>query len=167
MKFEIPETEDIKLDMTAMIDIVFQLLVFFVMTFKVVSMEGDFNIRMPLASKSADDLDRVLPDLINVKLNAGQNGNISSVEIDGTTIVGATVDEMFEKLTDEIETRLARSANPDTAKETEVEFDIEFNLKYGYTVRGIEAVSGRKNPDGSVTKLIEKIKFKDNSSQGG
>jgi hypothetical protein len=61
---------------------------------------------------------------------------------------------------------LASSANPDTANETEVEFDIEFNLKYGDTVRGIEAVSGRKNPDGSVTKLIEKIKFKDNSSQG-
>ena len=42
--------EKIELQMTPMIDIVFQLLVFFIMTFKIVSMEGDFNIRMPAAS---------------------------------------------------------------------------------------------------------------------
>ena len=42
--------EKIELQMTPMIDIVFQLLVFFIMTFKIVSMEGDFNIRMPAAA---------------------------------------------------------------------------------------------------------------------
>ena len=39
--------EKIELQMTPMIDIVFQLLVFFIMTFNVVAQEGDFNIRMP------------------------------------------------------------------------------------------------------------------------
>ena len=34
------EGEKIELQMTPMIDIVFQLLVFFIMTFKIVSMEG-------------------------------------------------------------------------------------------------------------------------------
>lgn len=167
MKFEIPETDDIKLDMTAMIDIVFQLLVFFVMTFKVVAMEGDFSIRMPLASTEAIDLDVVPPDVILVKLRAGENGNISGVEVDGTTIAGNSDEEMFEKLTDLIRVRITGAANPDAGQKPEVEFDIDFNLKYRFTVRGIEAVSGRKNPDGSVEKLIEKIKFKDNSKQGG
>jgi hypothetical protein len=74
---------------------------------------------------------------------------------------------MFGTLTDRIEGLLAGAANPEEAKKTEVEFDIEFNLRYKYTVRGIEAVSGRVNPDGTVTKLIEKIKFKDNSRGGG
>ena len=75
MQMSISEPEEIKINMTAMIDIVFQLLVFFIMTFKVVAMEGDFNIKMPLASESADSLDEELPDLITVRLEAGENGN--------------------------------------------------------------------------------------------
>ena len=45
--------EKIELQMTPMIDIVFQLLVFFIMTFKIVAQEGDFNVKMPLASANA------------------------------------------------------------------------------------------------------------------
>ena len=45
------EGADTRLSMTPMIDIVFQLLVFFVMTYKVTVMEGDFNIKMPRAAE--------------------------------------------------------------------------------------------------------------------
>ena len=37
-------------NMTPMIDIVFQLLTFFIMTLKIATQEGDFNIKMPLAA---------------------------------------------------------------------------------------------------------------------
>ena len=43
----------ITLQTTPMIDIVFQLLVFFIMSFKIVLPEGDFNIRMPLPADEA------------------------------------------------------------------------------------------------------------------
>jgi biopolymer transport protein ExbD len=46
------KNEKVEIPMTPMIDIVFQLLVFFIMTFKIVSQEGDFNIKMPLAAPS-------------------------------------------------------------------------------------------------------------------
>ena len=53
MQMSISEPEEIKINMTAMIDIVFQLLVVFIMTFKVVAMEGDFNIKLTyLGSKN-------------------------------------------------------------------------------------------------------------------
>lgn len=42
--------DKVLIDMTPLIDIVFQLLTFFVMTLKVASLEGDFNIKMPLAN---------------------------------------------------------------------------------------------------------------------
>ena len=35
----------------------------------------------------------------------------------------------------------------------------------GYTVRAIEAVSGKQLADGNVKKLVENIKLKDNSQQ--
>ena len=45
--------QKVELQMTPMIDIVFQLLIFFIITFKIVAPEGDFNIKMPLAAPSA------------------------------------------------------------------------------------------------------------------
>lgn len=159
MQMSISEPEEIKINMTAMIDIVFQLLVFFIMTFKVVAMEGDFNIKMPLASESADSLDEELPDLITVRLEAGENGNISSIIVDDSeTLREAT---MFPDLTNIVEERLAVDGDPEQASETEVEFDIAYNLKYSYTVKAIEAVSGKVLPDGAVKTLIKKVKFKD------
>ena len=44
--------EKIELQMVPMIDIVFQMLIFFVMTFKIAVPEGDFNITMPINAPS-------------------------------------------------------------------------------------------------------------------
>ncbi|MDB4372883.1 biopolymer transporter ExbD [bacterium] len=159
MQMSISEPEEIKINMTAMIDIVFQLLVFFIMTFKVVAMEGDFNIKMPLASESADSLDEELPDLITVRLEAGENGNISSIIVDDSeTLREAT---MFPDLTNIVEERLAADGDPEQGSETEVEFDIAYNLKYSYTVKAIGAVSGKVLKNGDIKTLVKKVKFKD------
>jgi biopolymer transport protein ExbD len=164
MKMETSQAEDIKLNMTAMIDIVFQLLVFFIMTFKVVAMEGDFNIKMPLASESVSSMDDEIPDIVIIQLTAGQNGNIAGIVVDDNESFNEAT--MFQDLTDLIEQRLAGENDPESGSETEVEFDIAYNLKYSYTVKAIEAVSGRVNADGSVKKLIQKVKFKDNKKGG-
>ena len=110
MRMDISEPEEIKLNMTAMIDIVFQLLVFFILTFKVVAMEGDFNVKMPLATENADSLDQELPDLITVRLLAGENGRIASIIVDDNeTLSEAT---MYQDLTKIVEERLAGEGNP-------------------------------------------------------
>ena len=44
------EDQKISIDMTPMIDIVFQLLSFFIFTLKISAQEGDFMIKMPLAA---------------------------------------------------------------------------------------------------------------------
>ena len=164
MRLEVSKPEEIKLNMTAMIDIVFQLLVFFIMTFKIVTMEGDFNIKMPLASDQAESIDEVLPELITIKLRAGQNGNIASIVVDDAEVLEDNT--MYLDLTNLVEKRVAGEGNPEAGTETEVEFDIDYGLKYSFTVKAIEAVSGSVQPDGTVKKLIEKVKFKD-ARQGG
>lgn len=164
MRLEGSQPEDVKLNMTAMIDIVFQLLVFFIMTFKVVSMEGDFNVKMPLAGESADSIDTELPELISVRLRAGENGNIASIIVDDSQTLADNT--MFVDLTEIVEEKLAGEGNPESNAETEVEFDIDYGLKYSFTVQAIEAVSGRVQSDGTVKKLIEKVKFKDSKAGG-
>lgn len=170
MKYEPTENEDIKLNMTSMIDIVFQLLVFFILTFKVVVQEGDYNVRMPLAAITEEDtMDDDQPELIRVLLRAGESGAISTIEVDDEvevkTLVGDNVVELYTQLNDYIDAKVSAGGDPEDGVDTEVEFDIDSNLKYGYTVRAIEAVSGKQLADGNVKKLVENIKLKDNSKQ--
>jgi biopolymer transport protein ExbD len=154
------ETEEIKLNMTSMIDIVFQLLVFFVMTFKVVDYEGDFSIKMPVSGPTNQEISLDVPDVLLVKLTADEAGNITNILVDDNPV---DQNDLFGGLTRVVEVRLAGEGDPDLAVETEVEFDIQPNLKYAYTVAAIEAVSGKIEGE-TVKKLISKIKFKDNSA---
>ena len=167
MKYEPTENEDIKLNMTSMIDIVFQLLVFFILTFKVVVQEGDYNVRMPLNAVAPDSIDEESPELIRVMLRAGDSGGISSIEVDDEvevkTIVGDTVESLYAQLNEYVDAKVSAGSDPESGSETQVKFDIDFNLKYGDTVRAIEAVSGKVLADGAVKKLVENIKLKDNT----
>jgi benzoyl-CoA-dihydrodiol lyase len=64
-----------EVNMTSMIDIVFLLLIFFVMTFKIVELEGDFSVRMPLAGTEGgvvDDTD--LPLKLRLRANERELG---------------------------------------------------------------------------------------------
>ena len=158
-RFETNETEEMKMNMTSMIDIVFQLLVFFVMTFNPPQYEGDFSVKMPLTSDTPDNDNIDPPSVINVKLTAALDGTLSNILVNSVPV---DQNDLYGGLTKVIESELAAEGDPDKARETEVDFDIARELKYAYTVTAIEAVSGKKEGD-VVTKLIGKIKFKDNS----
>ena len=158
-RFEANETEEIKMNMTSMIDIVFQLLVFFVMTFNPPQYEGDFSVKMPLNSDTALPEEIEIPTVISVKLTAALDGTLSNIMVNSVPVDQS---DLYGGLTKAIESSLAVEGDPDKASETEVDFDIARELRYSYTVAAIEAVSGKKEGD-VVTKLISKIKFKDNS----
>ena len=79
MKIRHTGREDkIQLQMTPMIDIVFQLLIFFIMTFKIVLPEGDFNIRMPSAATTTFAQPTETP-LLTLKLKANPDGSLASL----------------------------------------------------------------------------------------
>jgi len=156
--------EKIELQMTPMIDIVFQLLVFFIMTFKIVVVEGDFNIKMPATSTQPGDPDDVVLPL-RVELRAKSNGRLNEILIDGVS-KGSDTKELQRHVIE----YLGDDRSPGSIQETaEVEFDCAFNLKYEDTVKAITAVSGYKDGEGNIVKLIEKIKFTppDENAEGG
>jgi|GEM_PF-818134 len=149
-------------DMTPMIDVVFQLLAFFVMTFKITALEADFNVKMPLSSNQASPIDEVLPTVIQVNLRSGTERNISGIDVDtGMDSRTFTGESMFRDLTAFVETTLAAEGDPSSSGGVEVEFSIDPALRYVWTVQAMEAVSGKKMPDGkNVQRLVEKIKFR-------
>lgn len=149
-------TENVKiaLQMTPMIDIVFQLLIFFIMTFKIVALEGDFNIKMPSAapSEGAPDEDQLPP--IVLKLSADAAGNLTSIMLNDQPL------ESFSELHSYIIDLVGQDAGPDTGLAgAEVEIDCDPNLKYVNTVEAMTAVTGKVAEDGTIIKLIEKVKF--------
>lgn len=145
--------DKVAVDMTPMIDVVFQLMSFFMCSLKVVAPEGDFDIRMPLgvAAAAAPDDQQVPP--VRVKLSAGPDGSLAGIAMNGAPIAD------FEELRKRIIGLVGTDTGPNSlAERTEVEFDCDYGLKYVNVVRAITAVSG-KVQDGQIVELIKKIKF--------
>jgi biopolymer transport protein ExbD len=145
--------DKISIDMTPMIDVVFQLMSFFMCSLKVVSPEGDFDIRMPLgvAAAAAPDDQQVPP--IRVKLTANPDGALAGIAMNGQPVAD------FEELRKRIVALVGTDTGPNSlAERTEVELDCDYGLKYVNVVRAITSVSG-KVQDGQIVELIKKIKF--------
>ena len=177
----------VPIDMTAMIDVVFQLLTFFMLTLKSVVVEGDFNIRMPLGASAGAAEDNPIPPLI-IKMSATPEGRLAAVQLGGQSIVGqdllgelGSADAMLEaaggdkkaatqarrlkeqagqKLTQTLQAQIIDTFGNDLSRAelTELELDIDPGLKYDHVVSAITAASGIVQGE-DVVPLIQKIKF--------
>ena len=146
--------EHIVLQMTPMIDIVFQLLVFFVFTFKIVLPEGDFNIRMPAAAASQSSQPSETP-LLKVRLRAAQDGNLTSVQLGDLMFDGQAP---FYQLQSHIRGLVGDDAGPGSS-EQEVELDCDYGLNYRYAINALTAITGYLDENGQQHKLVEKVRF--------
>lgn len=146
------EGEKHQLNMTSMIDIVFLLLIFFVMTFKVVEMEGDFRVRMPLAGQGSVAEDPTdLP--LKLRLRADSDGRLTSMSMND---IDLGVD--FDQLRANVVGLIGSGPVIEGEEGPEIEIDTDYNLRYEHVIAAITAVSGYKDGE-EVVKLIERIKF--------
>ncbi len=145
----------IEMQITPMIDVVFLLLIFFMLTLKIVEPEGDFQINMPIAApEQSEETEIELPD-IRIRLVANSDGSLKQI-LFGERSLG-TGKAAFQKLNREILKIIGFPGNPETA-ESEVEIDADFNLHYENIVSAVSACSGSLK-DGQIVRYIEKIKF--------
>ena len=149
------EAEKLEMNMTPMIDVCFQLLIFFMLSLRLYSAEGDFSIKMPIAApqEGLPDESQTLP--IKIRLRADRNGNLTGIEIGQRKLA------TFEALHHEIRTLAGLDRGPTgTPTSAEVELDCDYNLKFEYVVRALTAISGYVADDKqTIVRMIEKIKF--------
>jgi len=69
MKTEMPEMDEPELDVTSLIDLVFLLLVFFMVTCSLVKSEGDLGIQLPGMLAQAESVDMPDEQIIEIKAN--------------------------------------------------------------------------------------------------
>ncbi|MEN6496132.1 MAG: biopolymer transporter ExbD [Thermoguttaceae bacterium] len=144
--------DKVTFDMTPMIDCCFQLIIFFMLTLKIFTPEGDFNIKMPLAAPSEGQPEDQLPP-IKVRLRATPSGTLQGIEM-GNRALGTK----YAALRAQIRDLVGDSAGPGDASGAEVELDCDYDLKYQYVIEAITSVSGYVK-DGTIHKLVDKIKF--------
>lgn len=141
-----------ELQLTSMIDVIFLLLIFFVMTFKIAAQEGDFNIKMPIGGGpgSADSTD--LP--IKLRLRANADGELVDIVVNDSLTFGND----WTKLRGYILNVTGGNAPPTPEEGPEVEIDLDYNLRYEHVIGAVTAVTGQRLGD-EVKRLVERIKF--------
>jgi len=148
--------QDVRLPMTPMIDCVFLLLIFFLLTFKIVLPEGDFNIRMPSAAAARTiEPSETLP--LTLVMKAGPEGELADLQIAGRSFGNGR--DAFAQLHQYVRNLVSDEGGPGTAAEQEIELNCDYDLHYEYVVRAITAITGYIDSSGQQHKLIEKIKF--------
>ncbi len=149
MKFRkrAPSAEVCRLQMSAMIDIVFLLLVFFVMTFRIVAQEGDLAIDGPATAGTSGT-----SEVIHVTVEADDAGKVAAIRVGGRSL------ESVEQLK-EFMKELAADGSDVDAEASSVVLDCDDQLDYSHAVAIIEAVTGYKEVDGKTVTFKHQLSF--------
>ena len=142
---------DVSIDMTPMIDIVFQLLAFFIFTLRIVSLEGDLSIQMPQRpAPRAASLTAALP--LKVELIAAADGSLARILLNGQDVADMAA----------LRGRVVELAGGDAARAQELEADLHCDegLAYQHAVAAVTALSGRRDAAGRIEPLIRKVRLK-------
>jgi biopolymer transport protein ExbD len=147
--------DKVEVPMTPMIDVVFQLIIFFLFSFKIVLPEGDFNIRMPSAAAARSmDISESIPTPLVMKADA--DGKLTEMRLGGRSFgIGP---DAFLRLHQQIRGMVSDAGGPGTADDLEIEIDADYNLNYEHVMRAMTAITGYIE-NGEPHKLIERVKF--------
>jgi biopolymer transport protein ExbD len=147
--------DKVEVPMTPMIDVVFQLIIFFLFSFKIVLPEGDFNIRMPSAAAARSmDISESIPTPLVMKADA--DGNLADMRLGGRSFGNGP--DVFLRLHQQIRGMVNDAGGPGTADDLEIELDCDYDLNYEHVMKAITAITGYIE-NGQPHKLIERVKF--------
>jgi len=135
------EPEKVRLEMASMIDGVFQLLVFFNLAFKIVSVEGQFLINMPVGEAAAAEPDLLPP--LEVELLSDADGDLRSIVVGQKSIDVAGAGNADAKMAAakaalrQLRSDLRTMFLPDDDS-NEVKISASDNLKYDYVLQTVD-----------------------------
>jgi biopolymer transport protein ExbD len=147
--------ENLEINMTPMIDICFQLIIFFMLSLRLFSAEGDFSIQMPLTAPQEGLPDEAQTPPMKIRLRADRKGKLAGMQMGQRAI--ATFKDLQRQVREIAGLDRGPSATP---ANSEVELDCDYNLRYEYVVDVLTAVSGFVADDKkTIVRMVEKIKF--------
>jgi len=158
MHFRPTKSSDTRIEqqMTPMIDVVFQLLTFFLLSFRIATLEGDFHVRMPAEGTRIESLSQPAAPPLKLRLRADARGELASLALNQQQFAvndWQGVQSHLLRLVDS-------SSGPGSLQESlEIEIDCDYQLRYDHTIAAITAVSGVRSESGHIVPLVERIRF--------
>ena len=158
-----PPTEEVSLNLAAMLDMAFQLLAFFILTFRPNPVEGQIALNLPAAEREArpdDPPRRVDPGpgfeagakTLTVTVAASKNGQVASVRVGLAKLFDGP---LKEHRLQQLHRRLKEVFSVHDAFD-QVVLRVETNLNYGELMKIVEVCTMQKMSNG---KLVNKISF--------
>ena len=145
-----------RLEMSSMIDIVFLLLVFFVMTFTITAVEGDFNIEAAPLARQHGNPDNVAEELpLQLRLTADTEGALRGIRCNGRRF--ADFDQLHRFV---LELAVERTGLKTPLDDLTVDLDCDEQLDYKHVIDAVTAVTGHLQGDGKRIDLIRQIRFR-------
>ncbi len=160
MKFRSRTTVSmIRLNITPMMSIALLLIICLMSTLEVTESEGDFDRNLPLVAAGAAAVTDADPPRINVRLVAGDGGELSALQFNGENLGNG--EQAFARLNSEVFLAVStqHAIGPDQREDHEVEIEPDYNLHYRHIINAIGACSGRLGPNGVPVRYLSKIKF--------
>jgi biopolymer transport protein ExbD len=118
--------------------------------------EGDFQIKMRYAALFAGAPETDPPPPMTLVLRADGNGDVASMRLDEKSFLPGD----WEAVRVHVIGILGDDRGPNSNQATaEVELDCDYNLRYEHVIDAITAVSGYRDENGKVVRLIETISF--------
>ena len=140
----------VSIDMTPMIDIVFQLLAFFIFALRIVALEGDLSIQMPRHPvPGAPSITASLP--LKIRLTAAADGSLARIQLNGQDM--ADMRELRAQVV-----KLIGDAG--RAAELEADLVCDEGLAYQHALAAVTAIGGRRDAAGRIEPLLRKVRFR-------
>lgn len=157
------EQGSVEMNLAAMLDMAFQLLTFFILTFRPAPIEGQLALNLPppvpqtnIESPKAtgDAIGNVFAtDTLHLSVTAGGNGDVSKIEIENAPGIEGRLDaENLSKLDGKLKSSFAKQLTPFDR----VQIAVDGKLRYGELMKIIDVCHSQRLPDGS---LMQKISF--------
>lgn len=137
-----------RLQMSSMIDIVFLLLVFFVMTFRITSQEGDFAMEgAEVAGSAHTAIATNLP--LRLKMDSAPDGGLDAMSLNGERVAGF----------DDLRARLIELTTDGALRDVVMTLDCDSDLKYEHVIAALDHVTGYRDVDGQLQPLVASARF--------
>ena len=136
-----------RLQMSSMIDVVFLLLIFFVMTFQIVAVEGQFQVTSAADSRQGKQSD--LTDVpVEITLSADADGHLSGIAMNGRTV------ESIDRLNGRVRELVAA-----VGSDLKARLRCDEHLRYRYTIDAMTACKGYLDTGGEKVELIRDVQL--------
>jgi biopolymer transport protein ExbD len=158
-----PQTEQVSLNLAAMLDMAFQLLAFFILTFRPNPVEGQVSLNLPPAHQDVrpvgppkpDDPEPRLADgakTLTITIDASKNGEVAFVRVGLEKLFDGPLNDGRLRQFD----RRLRDIFSIAQAFDQVVLRVGKTLDYGELMKIVEVCTKQKKPDG---KLLTKISF--------